>query len=85
MGLAFIGASAADQGATLLDWVTGLGGGPAQEFLRQVGPERAPEGKPELIGSLILKGVLEDLVALLVRKQLLTELEGAGLRGKLSD
>jgi PilZ domain len=82
MGLSFTGTSA-EEGATLLDWVTGVGGGPQQEP-RVVEPEIGPGGETKLMRAHRLEEIIDDLVTLLVRRQVLTESEGAELRDRIA-
>jgi PilZ domain len=83
MGLSFTRMSA-EEGTTLLDWVTGLGSEPFQNKLRE--PEHAvePSGETKLMSTNHLESVIHDLVTLLMRKQVLTEKEGAELRKRIS-
>lgn len=85
MGLSFTGTSA-EAGATLLDWVTGFGDEPPQN--PPIPPEPASNlasgGKTGPMGAPGLETTIGELVALLVRKHVLTESEGAQLRDSLS-
>lgn len=82
MGLAFT-ETVAGQEATLLDWMTGLGGPPVVSP-DQAGPENPSAAETELAKRPGLKEVVRELVELLLRKQLLTESEAAGFRNTLS-
>lgn len=80
MGLSFTGASA-EEGATLMDWVTGLSGvGPRR---RQQAPAPEPATKGKLSGTSRLEETIGQLIALLVSKEVLTHSEGTRLREKL--
>ena len=81
MGLSFIGTSV-EEGANLLDWITGLGGTPPQESAHE--PESRTDGGAKLLRAHRLEEIVDELVALLVRKQVLTEAEGAELRDRIS-
>lgn len=83
MGLAFTGTSA-DQGVTLLDWLTNLGDRPTQESPREANAQIASAGSAKPMNSDDLKEGIEELVGLLVRKQLLTASEGGRIRDRLS-
>ena len=84
MGLAFTEA-APDQKASLLDWVSELGGEPEAKsrhdaeaeimFSAGSGPAKQPSAKDDV----------RELVALLVRKRLLTESETARFRDEPSE
>ena len=82
MGLAFTGTSA-QEGANLLDWITGLGAEPP-ERAPAPRPENRQGGEPKLARAHRLEEILDDLVALLVRKQVLSETEGAEIRDRIS-
>lgn len=84
MGLAFT-EIAPNQEATLLDWVGALGGEPLRESKDQAEPEIKSGAETELANRLSLKEVVQELVALLVRKQLLTDSEAARFRSRLSE
>ena len=84
MGLAFT-EIAPNQKATLLDWVSALGGEPLLESKDQAEPEIKSGAETELANQLSLKEVVQELVALLVRKQLLTDSEAARFRGRLCE
>lgn len=83
MGLAFTGISA-DQGVTLLDWLASLRDEPKQESLREDDAQTASAEKAMVLKSESLKEAIEELVGLLVRKQLLTGSEGGRIRDRLS-
>lgn len=83
MGLSFTGTSA-EEGATLLDWVTGLGDGPQQEPLQEQEPAIGLGGETRLAREHRLEEIVDDLVTLLVRRQVLTESEGAELHDRIS-
>jgi hypothetical protein len=83
MGLSFTGTSA-EEGANLLDWITGLGGEPSQESTPEAAPELATGGDTRLVRAHRLEEIIDELVALLVRKQVLTETEGAAIRDRIS-
>ena len=83
MGLSFIGTSV-EEGANLLDWITGLGGTPPQESAQEPEPESRTDGGAKLLRAHRLEEIVDELVALLVRKQVLTEAEGAELRDRIS-
>lgn len=82
MGLAFTGTSA-EEGANLLDWVTGPGGNPP-ESAQAPEPESRMSAEPRLARAHRLEEILDDLVALLVRKRVLSETEGAEIRDRIS-
>lgn len=84
MGLAFT-QTASDQEATLLEWVSGLGGEAPVVSPNKAEPEIAPVEEPELAKPSGLKEVVQELVELLWRKQLLTEAEAARFRDTLSE
>jgi PilZ domain len=83
MGLSFTGTSAAE-GATLLDWVTGVGGKPPQELPQGRAPEIGPRGKTKPAQEHRLEEIIDDLVTLLVRRQVLSESEGAELHHRIA-
>jgi PilZ domain len=82
MGLAFTGTSP-EAGATILDWVTGLGGESDPSRATQPPEARAAADQVRRISPHCLQDVLGELVALLTHKRLLTEPEGAELRARL--
>jgi len=82
MGLSFIGISN-QEGANLLDWITGLGGEPPPERAQEVEPEIGTGGDTQLTRPHRLEEIVDELVALLVRKQVLTETEGAAIRERI--
>jgi hypothetical protein len=82
MGLAFTGTSP-EAGATILDWVTGLGGESEPSRAAQTPETGAAADQVRRINPYCLQDVLGELVALLTHKRLLTEPEGAELRAKL--
>jgi len=84
MGLAFTG-TATGQEATLLDWMSGLGGDPLAESEPQAEAEIRSTEDTEMAKPLSLQEVVLKLVELLVRKQVLTESEAAQFRSSLSD
>jgi hypothetical protein len=83
MGLSFTGTST-EEGANLLDWITGLGGKPPQERVPEPAQETGTGGDRKLVRAHRLEEIIDELVALLVRKQVLTETEGAELRDRIS-
>jgi hypothetical protein len=83
MGLSFT-AMSAEAGATLLDWVTGLTSEPAQKPAPRHLRPTAAGSEAQLTREQGLERVIGELVALLVRKQLLTDSEAAPLRANLS-
>jgi hypothetical protein len=82
MGLAFTGTSA-EAGATLLDWVTGLGGQPQPPRQPALEIEAVSETKPT--GAHGVRDAVNELLFLLVRKDVLTESEASQLRDKIDD
>lgn len=84
MGLAFTG-TASDQEASLLDWLTGLGGSPPVESRDKAEAKITADAETALAKPPSLNAVVQKLVELLVRKQVLTESEGAQLRDRLSE
>jgi hypothetical protein len=82
MGLSFTGTSA-EAGATLLDWVTGLRSEPPQA-IPQSEPENVVYGGPTATKAQGLEETIDELVALLVNKQVLSQSEGAALRSRTS-
>ena len=82
MGLSFTGASA-EAGATLLDWVTGLRREPPQQPEPRPAPQAAAASEGTPAGTLRLQETIGELIALLVRKEMLTPSEGMQLHEKL--
>jgi hypothetical protein len=82
MGLSFTGI-VGNQDATLLDWLNGLSDRPAQESPREAEPEVASAGNAKAVKPEDLKQAIEELVGLLVRKQLLTGSEGSRIQDRL--
>ena len=78
MGLSFTGTTAED-GGTLLDWVTGLGEPP-----RKPEPKPAPVRRESRVAQPGWEESFNRLIALLVQKRVLTESEGVELSGKNS-
>ena len=85
MGLAFTEAITGQQ-ATLLDWMSGLGGPDLVEPPEKAEPKHAPSGEsqPDKLPD-DLKEIVLELVGLLVHKELLTESEAGQLRARLSE
>jgi hypothetical protein len=85
MGLAFTEAVTGQQ-ATLLDWMSGLGGLAPVELPEKAAPECTPDGESEPNKPPDdLKEVVLALVELLLHKELLTESEADQLRTRPSD
>jgi len=84
MGLAFT-ETAPDQEISLLDWMTQLGGEPAPESRDKAKLEIRSGAEAELTKPPRLKEVVQELIALLLRKQLLTDSEAARFRDQLSE
>jgi hypothetical protein len=84
MGLAFTG-TATDQEATLLDWMSELGGDSPIERQGKAAPEIKSGEETPLARALSLKEVVQELVALLLRKKILTEAEAARFLGNQSE
>ena len=82
MGLAFTGVST-EEGANLLDWITGLGGKPPQERTPEPEPGAWAGGETRPEKAQRIEEAMEELVTLLVCKQVLTEAEGATLRKRI--
>jgi hypothetical protein len=82
MGLAFTRIPA-DEGATLLDWLTGLGSGSARQPLHETQSRIALPATSAAIKPSDLKLAIEELITVLVRKQQLTASEGARIRDRL--
>jgi hypothetical protein len=80
MGLAFTG-TATDQEATLLDWMSELGGNPPAEKREKATPQIRSGAETLLTKPPGLKDVVEELVALLVHKRVLTDSEARRLYG----
>lgn len=83
MGLAFT-ETATGQEATLLDWMSGLGGDPLAESLQKAEAEIKSGAETESPKPHGLKETVLELVELLLRKKLLTESEAAQFRNTLS-
>lgn len=82
MGLSFV-ATSAHQGATLLDWLTGSNSGP-RDLAGQTEPDNTSAAPAEITKPDGTREALEELVALLVRKQVLTTSESARIRDRIS-
>jgi hypothetical protein len=83
MGLAFT-RTATDQEISLLDWIKQLGGETSPESRAQAELDAKSGAETESTKSAGLKEVVQELVALLARKQLLTDSEAARFRNQLS-
>jgi hypothetical protein len=85
MGLSFT-ETTADEGSTLLDWVKGLDVEPPQTPRpgQEPGLEIETGSETKLLRKHRLEDIVDELVALLVRRQVLTETEGAELRDRIS-
>lgn len=84
MGLSFIG-SATDQETTLLDWMNELGGNPPPRARENAAPQIKSVAETLSTKPLGLKDVVEELVALLVNKRVLTDSEAHRLYGDIHD
>lgn len=84
MGLAFTG-TASGQESTLLDWMRGLGGDPSLASQDKAEPQITADPERELTKPAGLKGVVQELIDLLARKQLLTDSEASRFRDALSE
>lgn len=84
MGLAFT-ETAADQDVTLLDWVSSLGGDPPVRPRGKAGPEITYGAEPGLEKQRGLKEIVQELVALLARKKVLTDSEAVRILSNLSE
>lgn len=81
MGLAFTGTSI-EEGATLLDWLTSLNGEPSLPFADSQ-PKTASDGGAKPVRARGLEETIDELVALLVSKRVLSQSEGAALRNRI--
>ena len=84
MGLAFT-EIAADQEGTLLDWVSGLGGGPPAESQDKAEAKITADAETALAKPPSLQAVVQKLVELLARKRLLTDSEARRILGNLCE
>lgn len=84
MGLAFT-ETAADQEGTLLDWVSGLGGGPPAESQDKAEAKITADAETALAKPPSLQAVVQKLVELLARKRLLTDSEARRILGNLCE
>jgi hypothetical protein len=82
MGLSFAGNSE-EAGATLLDWLTDLDGR-LPGARPQPDSERPTRSETKLARTHRLEEIMDDLVTLLMRKEVLTEAEATQFRDRIS-